>query len=323
MRFPGYMVVALLLVFQPALRAAEPGEEQEQAWSIVTVMPGETTSSIASRFHVDAHVLREANPNISSRMTAGDRIRVYSRVKEEERFRLVVKAQPGLRLRDLAARYSIDPDEILALNRWTIPPRFKGGERILLYVPRSLWPGKMLDGGVQLQEGPGLFVKRPNNAWGRPSAVRSLEQVGKLVAMLFPGTRMVIGDLSRQRGGRFSPHSSHKEGLDVDIGLFRQDSPYDEQFRNLRGEQLDVQRTWFVISRLLQTGRVKRILLDWNLQKVLYEYALTQGATEEELAQWFQYPRKRWEDIGLMRHWRGHRHHLHVRFQERAGEAVL
>ncbi len=35
-----------------------------------------------------------------------------------------------------------------------------------------------------------------------------------------PGPRLMVGDLSRQRGGRLAPHSSHQNGRDVDLGFF-------------------------------------------------------------------------------------------------------
>jgi hypothetical protein len=315
-------VLWLLLLASPA-RAEAPGEGLEAVWSIITALPGDTVQSLAARFHMEEDALLEANPQVRVVPRPGERLRVFSAIREEERFRMTVRTVPGLRLADLAQRYNLSEDALMRLNGYRTAPRFRGGERVTVYVPRSLWPGNYLDGGIQLQEGTGLLVRRPNNAWGRPVVVRSLEQVGMLMALTHPGTKLVVGDLSRQRGGRFSPHSSHKEGLDVDIGLYRPGVDYDEQYKNLRAEELDLERTWFLVKALIDTGRVHKILLDWNLQAVLYDEAVRTGATDADLARWFQYPNKRWDETGVIRHWRGHRHHIHVRFKEREGEALL
>jgi len=55
--------------------------------------------------------------------------------------------------------------------------------------------------------------------------------------------------------------------------------------------------------------------MDYNLQKVLYEYAKKHGTSEDVLDELFQYPRGRGRNHGIVRHWRSHRNHFHVRFK--------
>ena len=58
------------------------------------------------------------------------------------------------------------------------------------------------------------------------------------------------------------------------------------------------------------------MFVDYKLQKLLYEYAESQGASEEFLDEIFQYPRGKRRMYGLIRHWKGHTNHFHVRFRK-------
>jgi murein endopeptidase len=66
--------------------------------------------------------------------------------------------------------------------------------------------------------------------WGTNRLVRVLLRVAREHAAAHPGApRLVVGDLSRPRGGRFGPefggdgHRSHQNGLDVDVYYPRRD----------------------------------------------------------------------------------------------------
>jgi hypothetical protein len=56
--------------------------------------------------------------------------------------------------------------------------------------------------------------------------------------------------------------------------------------------------------------------MDYRIQKLLYEYAEKKGVNEDTLDELFQYPRGRGRTHGLIRHWRGHSNHFHVRFRK-------
>jgi len=102
---------------------------------------------------------------------------------------------------------------------------------------RSLALGKpnrgRLAGGVELPAAGTHFVTvdpvtgtSPNRAWRRNGTDRLLEVLLRVAAehaAAHPGApRLVVGDLSRPRGGRFGPeyggdgHRSHQNGLDAD-----------------------------------------------------------------------------------------------------------
>jgi murein endopeptidase len=97
-----------------------------------------------------------------------------------------------------------------------------------------------LAGGVQLPAEGAHFVnvdpvRRTSPSpgwrrWGTNRLVRVLLRVAREHTAAHPGApRLVVGDLSRPRGGRFGPefggdgHRSHQNGLDVDVYYPRRD----------------------------------------------------------------------------------------------------
>jgi hypothetical protein len=97
-----------------------------------------------------------------------------------------------------------------------------------------------LRGGVELPAAGTHFVTvdpvtrdRPNRAWRRHGTDRLVELLlrvaGEHAAAHPDAPRLVVGDLSRPRGGRFGPelggdgHRSHQNGLDADVYYPRRD----------------------------------------------------------------------------------------------------
>ncbi|MFY0532971.1 LysM peptidoglycan-binding domain-containing protein [Nannocystis pusilla] len=86
------------------------------------------------------------------------------------------------------------------------------------------------------------------------------------------------------------------------------------RFLSGNADNLDVARTWALIKSFVDTKEVRAIFLDYGLQKVLYEHAKKKGVSEAKLDELFQYPRGKGRGYGIIRHWKGHRDHFHVRF---------
>jgi len=53
--------------------------------------------------------------------------------------------------------------------------------------------------------------------YGHPSLVLMLYRTAKQIAKQSPGSRLLIGDLSREFGGPLSGHKSHQSGRDADV----------------------------------------------------------------------------------------------------------
>ena len=72
---------------------------------------------------------------------------------------------------------------------------------------------------------PGIDASKPaSHRYGLPETIAALEAIGRHWQSVHPSAPLVrIRDISRCGGGRFSPHGSHRMGIDVDIGLMRSD----------------------------------------------------------------------------------------------------
>lgn len=170
--------------------------------------------------------------------------------------------------------------------------------------------------GVQLAAGPGWIIKRPHNAWGTPRTVHRLRDALREYVREMPGGPDVhIGDISKSGGGFFPPHLSHQAGRDVDIGYVLHGSQADvERFVRAHPGNLDRERSWHLVRTLLESGAVGYVFMDYGIQAMLYEHAKTTGVSPQQLEAWFQYPRGNRAAHGILRDWRGHDDHFHVRF---------
>ena len=101
------------------------------------------------------------------------------------------------------------------------------------------WAGRLVDGRKLPPRGEGFATwdpilkqvgNRPWRRWGSDRLLRTVRSVLAAYARRHPGAPPVlVGDLSRRRGGDFGPrfggigHASHQNGLDVDIYYPRRD----------------------------------------------------------------------------------------------------
>ena len=145
--------------------------------------------------------------------------------------------------------------------------------------------------------------------------MRRLSEVMTAYHQHFPAASPIwVHDLSRRHGGRLRPHRSHATGQDVDIRVVLEHET--TRCERATPHTLDLEKTWFLLLRLIDTGDVQVIFLDRQLQRALFVYARDElGYTEDGLASILEYPGRR---SGIVRHWRGHADHLHVRFRREA-----
>lgn len=86
--------------------------------------------------------------------------------------------------------------------------------------------GALLRGVNLVDEGDGYVHLRGTDPvdtddWATLALVNCLEAVGREAKTL--DVRLTVNDLSRRPGGRFQPHRSHQNGLDVDVRYVRRD----------------------------------------------------------------------------------------------------
>lgn len=186
--------------------------------------------------------------------------------------------------------------------------------------------------GVPLEASDSIFVRNESNRYGTQELVDVIAWAAGQVDEQTPGSRLVVGDLSRQRGRRLRPHRSHRAGRDADIGFYLVDADgvpaANERFVRLRangvgqerrGERRslkwDNERNWQFIAALMGQDAVpiQYIMVISPLKERLLEEGVRQGAPE-----WLLHRVR--EAVGPRRSGRGrharygtHNSHFHVR----------
>jgi penicillin-insensitive murein endopeptidase len=177
--------------------------------------------------------------------------------------------------------------------------------------------------GVALTSTPHLVVRnRRANVFGIDELVGALQRAAARVAEQHSGPRLLVGDLSSERGGRLSPHRSHRSGRDADVSFYLNDAegrPAEvPRFVNLRrdgcGELggarycFDAARNFALVAALLEdpTARVQYVMVAPDLRDRL----LAEGARREARADVIERIR-----VATAPHSgsRSHRSHFHVR----------
>jgi penicillin-insensitive murein endopeptidase len=161
--------------------------------------------------------------------------------------------------------------------------------------------GRLRD-GVQLVATPHLFVREAR----RPATFGTAELVGLItrsaasVRASGTGPRLVVGDLSGQNGGRLSPHRSHRNGRDADIGFYVVDTagqpiepPHFVQIRrngcgDVRGTTycFDAARNWDLLVAMTSDpeARVQYVLVAPDLRRRLLDEGARRNAPADVIA---------------------------------------
>jgi murein endopeptidase len=189
------------------------------------------------------------------------------------------------------------------------------------------WHGHLHD-GVRFPDGLGYLIRRPLRAFGAAHVVTQLERAIAAVRTRFPALHtLAIGDLSARRGGALTEHRSHQSGRDVDVGLYYTTVPrgYPQSFIAATDDNLDRAATWALLYAFARTADqpagVTAIFLDFEVQGLLYTWALDHGVPQAYLDRLFQYPHGEGAPVGLIRHAPNHDDHMHVRFKCPPGDA--
>jgi penicillin-insensitive murein endopeptidase len=178
--------------------------------------------------------------------------------------------------------------------------------------------GKLVSPNAIPLEGPGfvkLFADSSGSSargFGTVDLISIVQHVSARMAQAYPeGERVQVGDLSAERGGSVSGHSSHQNGLDVDLGYFRRDrregldeSSFVEEFvkDGELTENFDLERNWALMKAWVSTGRVNRIFVDAAIKKAFCAHSKELGDYADQI-----------ETLRRLRPWPHHGDHHHLR----------
>jgi len=192
---------------------------------------------------------------------------------------------------------------------YRVPARDKRAEAI-----GSPNKGRLLHGVEMPIRGRGFRRVSTKKRFATDQTIALIRYAAARLAAQFPGTQpMLVNALSAKGGGRVRPHHSHQNGLDVDILYFQKGNPKHPKRGNLRPAEIDYVKTWFVLETLLLTGKFNYAFTDRSFIPGLRRQARRAGWTKRALRKIFGDPSGKGRK-GLIRHWSGHRDHIHIRF---------
>lgn len=226
----------------------------------------------------------------------------------------------------LASRWGLMERHLVALN-----PELRGLERVPTGLQLRVFehdderptrsigaPNKgRLQHGLPMPEGKHWELReRRTRAYGASNAIGAMVTAFSRYGEAFGGSAppVSVGEISGPRGGRAHPHSSHRSGRDVDIGYVLLPGTEGEQWKRASVENFDVEKNWALVKALVETGEVQTIFISSKLQRLL-EPVARQDIGEAELGRYFWQPGGGPEQDPILRHWDGHRDHMHVRFR--------
>lgn len=311
------------------------------------VQRGEHLGQIAGRYGVRRSELVELNPDVKNPdlIRAGQKLRVCPTIAPRLRKTIEVEVAPGDTASGIAEQHGLTVAELVRMQQGALsdPDKLVVGRKLTVIVDGGVVPDflpaeppptpKLRGGGgsrrapakavgrtsvgMRLPDDAHYYIKRPHLAYGTTHTIGAIRRAVEQYRRRHRQSPLVhIGDISRQGGGALRPHLSHRAGVDVDVGYVLRGADADRvMFTGVTHDNLDLARTWSLVRAFVDTGEVEVVFMDYGLQKLLYEYARERGVEEDTLDEMFQYPRGRGRSHGIVRHWRSHQHHFHVRFR--------
>ncbi len=311
-------------------------------WVRHRVLPRERVTQIAVRYGVTPEDLLRWNKRLdpqSAHPKGARNLRVHARRLPPPRRKVRYVAQEGESWMDISTKFRVENRDLHAYN-WTTRELVPGKE-LVLWVdpgwPYSLRPGEgpplpesfevapgarsvgrphrgRLENGIALPESELYTRKVPSG--GLYGSSHTIEQIQRAFASFrhdsgFEG-QVVIGAMSRRRGGRFTPHVSHQSGRDIDIRLPVWSS-VPESVSSPHPDEVDWYATWALVKAFIDTGEVNAIFLDVSRHRFLYEAARAMGETPESLEPLLKWPNWTGKGGPIVHHAEGHDTHIHVR----------
>lgn len=311
----------------PPPTTASPGR-----WMTHKVERGETVAAIATRWGVSAEELQQWNPWLA-RSTGGIRpgklLQLRANKRPPLRMRAIYFTGADDTWASVAARVGSTVSVIQAgPNRALAEQPLRAGLSLIVlrdadapgwnpYAARTAAPvqlpdvdlgglsegrpnGGRLVNGIQLPQSELYDLWKPELCYGSTHAVRTVMRAiqGFRSSTGWTG-QLTIGSMSREGGGPFAPHKSHRSGRDVDIRLPRLDGDGSHP----RHDEVDWHATWALIASFIATEHTEVIFLSRRLHPLLQRAAEDMGEGQQAQAA-----------IGrVVVHSKGHHAHIHVR----------
>lgn len=176
--------------------------------------------------------------------------------------------------------------------------------------------GSLINAACLPAEGPGYMqlYRDVNHIWGTQPLVQTIVCAAQEMNQNYPDRdRLQVEEMSARNGGDVEGHSSHENGLDVDIQYYKADGrehvpAYPKQYapemvQNGRvSSNFDVQRNWQLLKTLHRCGSINQIFMDQVLIDRLKQYA---RSINEYNSNALIFTR--------MQHWDNHADHFHLR----------
>ncbi len=288
------------------------------------VMRGDSLKSIAARYKITEEEIKRWNPSVSRQLTAGRTLIIWATQSPGVQIIKEHTVQKGESLAEIAKKYGVKMGDLRNWNPTIKAGSLKAGAKVKIVswkaapqgTSRGAANGGRLDSAQPLTSGKGFFVRNPDRAYGTEIALNTIVDCIGETRDRFPKAHdLFVGDLSFKGGGYMKPHKSHQSGRDADISYYIKGGPDARRFTVATRQTLDVEKTWDLFERFIESGKVVYIFVDYSLQEVLYEHAQKKGKKQEFLDKVFQYPRGRGHSVGIIRYSRGHDDHFHIRFK--------
>jgi LysM repeat protein len=294
------------------------------------VAVGEHVGLIAGLYGVMSKDIIALNPALAdnpNHIRIGQKLAICPEIPPREVLEFEYEVQPGDTFNAIAHAQGLEPAELLELqgDKLSNPNKLRVGHSLRIVTIGEILPGfepeppqaGRLANARKLPEHRAYTIKRDHHVYGTARTIRLISQVvDRYTKRADGGPKLRIGDISKNHGGPLGGHLSHQEGNDLDIGIVLTGEAANRlHFSGANANNIDLARTWLLIEEFIATGEVRVIYLDYEIQALLYDYAKQNGVAKAKLDEYFQYPRGTGRTRGLIRHWRGHKNHLHVRFR--------
>ena len=179
--------------------------------------------------------------------------------------------------------------------------------------------GTLLNGEAMPESGEGFvqLYRDTNRYYATRSIIQMIIDTAKEMNLKYPESdRMQLEEMSGPNGGDLDRHSSHENGLDVDIQYYKLDRvEHNPQtagtlyatplvIRNKVSPNFDLERNWEFVKSLHRHGKVHRIFMDQKLKNALCSYSRLRKDFLPNT-----------EVLRSIRHVENHKDHLHVRLR--------